>query len=611
MPRTFNPGHRPSQPLFPDALEYTTVAKVVQYLQLPDTEPVALGGDTSISGTTIRIPIAGADFRRWGFASGDTVKVYDDVNAKGIDYILNGTQSAGSSGLVWLLAPESQNNSFTTANNAYVQPASILTDSNERGITKSGVENLIKKRQDYIDTITRMAWRPRIVVDEYKNFTTFKPYRRRYYTDYVGAVYLNHRSIRQILKMGVWQGDYYRELAAGRMELYVDKTHKMADTDKIFLCPNVAHVGTLQAAQSSATTTTKWVRDFGKKSVAEEIGALINEDSDTSKAAIQIGSLTQNGSALNVANEYLATANSDEGDGVVCISSMREGEDGINSTIAVSQRNSFTFDKGSEIAVDLLTETGTPTTSFTTTDASGMVQGSGLYYIEGLNGANHVALCSRDDDTITITTDLTSSFASNVGGLSNITLVKGGSGYSSAPTISISGGSGVNAAATATVTNGSVTSITITNAGSAYLSTDSISVTFSGGGGSGASATAVVGKIKQYRFKTDVSDEERQKDWWSIEDNGAIMFNNQYPFFENHSLKVSYIYGERYLDKVIEDVCTKLVVRDILMSDDYTSLFPEGTQNVSLDAKIQKLDEETKRLLIPYQETIIVAGVGG
>ena len=524
---------------------------------------------------------------------------------------MNGTQSAGSSGLVWLLAPESQNNSFTTANNAYVQPASILTDSNERGITKSGVENLIKKRQDYIDTITRMAWRPRIVVDEYKNFTTFKPYRRRYYTDYVGAVYLNHRSIRQILKMGVWQGDYYRELAAGRMELYVDKTHKMADTDKIFLCPNVAHVGTLQAAQSSATTTTKWVRDFGKKSVAEEIGALINEDSDTSKAAIQIGSLTQNGSALNVSNEYLATANSDEGDGVVCISSMREGEDGINSTIAVSQRNSFTFDKGSEIAVDLLTETGTPTTSFTTTDASGMVQGSGLYYIEGLNGANHVALCSRDDDTITITTDLTSSFASNVGGLSDITINSGGSGYSSAPTISISGGSGVNAAATATVTNGSVTSITITNAGSAYLSTDSISVTFSGGGGSGASATAVVGKIKQYRFKTDVSDEERQKDWWSIEDNGAIMFNNQYPFFENHSLKVSYIYGERYLDKVIEDVCTKLVVRDILMSDDYTSLFPEGTQNVSLDAKIQKLDEETKRLLIPYQETIIVAGVGG
>jgi hypothetical protein len=612
MPRTFNPGHRPSQPLYPDALAYSTVAKVVQYLQLPATEPVALGGDTSISGNNIRIPITGADYRRWGFVSGDTIKVYDDLNAKGIDYILNGTQSAGSSGLVWLLAPESQNNSFTTANNAFVQPASILTDSNERGITKSGVENLIKKRQDYIDTITRMAWRPRIVVDEYKNFTTFKPYRRRYYTDYVGAVYLNHRSIRQILKMGVWQGDFYRELAAGRMEIHVDKTHKMSDTDKIFLCPNVAHVGTLQAAQSTASSTTKWIRDFGKKSVADEIASLINEDSDTSKAAIQIGSLTQNGSNLNISNEYLATGNSDEGDGVVVISSMREAVDGTNSTVAVSQRNSFLFDKGNEIAVDLLTETGTPTTSFTTSDAAGMVQGSGLYYIEGLNGVNHVALCSRDDNTITITTDLTSSFASNVGGLSDIIVDSGGSGYTSAPSVSISGGTGVNAAATATVTNGAITKLTISNPGSAYLSTDTnITVSFSGGGGSGSSATAVVGKIKQYRFKTDIIDEERQKDWWSIEDNGAILFNNQYPFFENHSLKVSYIYGERYLDKVIEDVCTKLVVRDILMSDDYTSLFPEGTQNVSLDAKIQKLDEETKRLLIPYQETIIVAGVGG
>jgi hypothetical protein len=76
-------------------------------------------------------------------------------------------------------------------------------------------------------------------------------------------------------------------------------------------------------------------------------------------------------------------------------------------------------------------------------------------------------------------------------------------------------------------------------------------------------------------------------------------------------LKVSYIYGQRYVDKVIEEVCTKLVVKDILMSDDYTTLFPEGTQNVALDSKIQKIDEEVKRMLIPYQETIIVAGVGG
>ena len=108
-----------------------------------------------------------------------------------------------------------------------------------------------------------------------------------------------------------------------------------------------------------------------------------------------------------------------------------------------------------------------------------------------------------------------------------------------------------------------------------------------------------------------MNDEERQFDWWSMEDNGAIMFNNQYPFYENHSLKVSYIYGERYLDKTIKEVCIKMVAIDIMMTDDYTVLFPEGSQNVDLNSKIQKMEEEVKRMLVPYQETIIVAGMGG
>jgi hypothetical protein len=117
--------------------------------------------------------------------------------------------------------------------------------------------------------------------------------------------------------------------------------------------------------------------------------------------------------------------------------------------------------------------------------------------------------------------------------------------------------------------------------------------------------------VNQQRMATDVSDEERQKDWWSMEDNGAIMFNNEYPFFENHSLKISYVFGERYVDKVIENVCTKLVAMDILLTDDYSVMFPEGTQNMDISTKIQRMDEEVKRLLIPFQESIIVAGMGG
>ena len=102
--------------------------------------------------------------------------------------------------------------------------------------------------------------------------------------------------------------------------------------------------------------------------------------------------------------------------------------------------------------------------------------------------------------------------------------------------------------------------------------------------------------VKQDRLKTDVIDEDRQKDWWSMEDHGAIMFNNQYPFYENHSIKVSYIYGERYLDKTVKEACIKLVAMDILMTDDYTVLFPEGTNNIDLNAKVQRLKLREKVL---------------
>jgi hypothetical protein len=67
-----------------------------------------------------------------------------------------------------------------------------------------------------------------------------------------------------------------------------------------------------------------------------------------------------------------------------------------------------------------------------------------------------------------------------------------GSGYTSAPTVTISAppSGGTTATATATITNGKVTAVTLTNAGSGYTSTPTIS--FSGGGGSGAAAVATL-----------------------------------------------------------------------------------------------------------------------
>ena len=77
--------------------------------------------------------------------------------------------------------------------------------------------------------------------------------------------------------------------------------------------------------------------------------------------------------------------------------------------------------------------------------------------------------------------------AADAGTITGFTVSAGGTGYTSAPTVTIVGGNGTGATATATVAGGAVTAVTLGSAGSGY--TQAPSVAFSGGGGTGAAAT--------------------------------------------------------------------------------------------------------------------------
>ena len=547
MPRSFSPGHRPDSPLYPDETVYTTPAKVSEYLQLPLPDPVTLAGDTVtetiLAIVYIKIPITGAEFRRWGYAAGESVLVYDNANAMGNTYTLTGVESVGSAGQVYLVAKAADQNtpeSFTTNNQAHVQHQSAFTNSKERGVTLDHVKHLITVRQDYIDKVTRHAWRPRLVAEEYQNFTTFKPFRRRYYTDYVGAVFMKRGAIQRMLKLGAWQGDYYREMAGARIGMRVVDHTAMAG-ESILVCPGANGVATLTEGSDAQT---KWRADFDNKSAAENLSALVNKDPAFSKSAVQIGSLTvesdsAHNSPLNVNNEFLGLANSDMGDGVIEISSMRSTEGGENATLAITNHTAIEVDARltQQVKSKVVSVTGNPVTSFTVDDGTNFVKAHGLVYYT-VGNQNKIALVTRSGNTFTIVNDEQNDFDN-----------------------------------------------------AATLTQDVV--------------------IHQNRFACDITDEERQKSWWSIEENGMIAFNNEYPFFENHSLRCAYIYGERYVEGSIQEACTKLVVMDILMSDDYTVLFPEGTSNMDITTKHQKLEAEVAKLLVPYQESIIVAGMGG
>src|SRR6056300_394363 len=78
--------------------------------------------------------------------------------------------------------------------------------------------------------------------------------------------------------------------------------------------------------------------------------------------------------------------------------------------------------------------------------------------------------------------------SSTAAGIERIEVTAGGTGYTSAPTVTITG-DGSGATATATVSGGAVTAITVNNKGTNYRVVD---LTFSGGGGSDAAARAVL-----------------------------------------------------------------------------------------------------------------------
>lgn len=85
----------------------------------------------------------------------------------------------------------------------------------------------------------------------------------------------------------------------------------------------------------------------------------------------------------------------------------------------------------------------------------------------------------------------------------NVSVGTGGTGYTSAPTVSFSGGGGSDATATATIdSNGAVNGVAVTGGGTGYTSAPTVS--FSGGGGSGAEAVSTIMNVID--FGTDIGE---------------------------------------------------------------------------------------------------------
>jgi len=153
--------------------------------------------------------------------------------------------------------------------------------------------------------------------------------------------------------------------------------------------------------------------------------------------------------------------------------------------------------------------------------------------------------------------------------------------------------------------------VAIDASGDVFRYTGKTATSFTGCVAVTGSLGAITGVITQNSLLVDLQggsssgDSARLRDWWLDAEMGIVYFNNSYPFCEWNAIKATYIYGERYLEKAIEDVCTKMVAIELLMADDRSVLITEGTQNIDLASKVQLYQADVDRTLPKYIEMVI------
>jgi hypothetical protein len=541
MPVVFQPGERPPQPLDPDATVYTTPQKVADLLQIqyPDPDFLATNGSAGLT----YVEIAPSDLRHTGYEVGDEVEILGDASLAETAFIGSIALSGGNARLNLVTSATgvvgADNYTLTgthnTADSATIQNLNAFTNGKRRGVTKSAVQHLIRRAQDKIDNLTNNAWRPMLQTAEFKNFDTYKPYRRRYYTDYVGTTPLLYRNVQQIIRLEIWQGQEYREIASAECRIEVLDNSVLDTTDYLYLCPGDGGVASLQVG----TGQGNWRADFDNESTASNLSDLINKDNRRNKTGVPFSptfSLETSASVsglqeANVHHEFFSSANADYGGGKLKVTSMRRGDGGENATLATTNENG--------IAISGCTSLTTTTT--------------------GAIGGGSLAL-------------------TDAGSFANYGIVYTGTGAS------------MVAARYTGKTGNTLTGVT-------DLAPAGFTAAMSGAGT----------VVNQHRMLIDyvgttTGDEARLRDWWADYELGVIYFNNTYPYFQWNAIKVAYIYGERYVEKAIEDICTKLVAMDLLLSDDRSVLFPEGTQNIDLGSKYQLFKEQVAETLPRYVE---------
>lgn len=101
----------------------------------------------------------------------------------------------------------------------------------------------------------------------------------------------------------------------------------------------------------------------------------------------------------------------------------------------------------------------------------------------------------------------------------------------------------------------------------------------------------------QYIDYVTTYQEGRGKDWYCDYTEGVIYFWSRYPWRIRNAIKIDYLWGADEVPEDIRELCIKIVSRQLVASDDYSVLFPEGTNNIDLRGKSEIWKEDIENIL--------------
>tara|TARA_R110000744_G_scaffold375_3_gene1438 strand:- start:46885 stop:47985 length:1101 start_codon:yes stop_codon:yes gene_type:complete len=219
--------------------------------------------------------------------------------------------------------------------------AGLLQVPNFTASSNPSVEDIgeiIRRVEDLVDTKCARAWRPIIYKNEYHNFELGMLRRgggSSNYRDYVGICKLDNTNIRKILRLEVWKGNTWEDLASATANLTITDATNI--TSIVFALPDGAEFTILP---STSNNDNRFLSNLGTSTSCEELISLINEVHPATTAGFTGAtnpkslSVVHNSVTKNISSYFYATKHSEES-GTIVISSLLPGTDGSACTCTV------------------------------------------------------------------------------------------------------------------------------------------------------------------------------------------------------------------------------------------------------------------------------------